>query len=369
MRRGRPIKYPRPPNCPHIDRKEHANGVCYQCSSNINNQRKREKKLEEGGTGEPSPAKRRRKTSISSDGMGMPSHPGLSGYVELNVGGKIFATTFATLTREISLLSLYVSGGAGTENLVAYDKEGRIFIDRDPTHFRWLLNYLRDGYLVTIPSQLQHRLEILHEARYYRLDNLASIIAAPSQYQQPHPYVTQLAAQVLAANAAVQMQQAQAQAQVQAQSRVQVDQEKPSFLTVRPSTRGLFYLCDGKWSSLFPDKNWNTIAVNFEDASDEVSFWSILVNFHPTQDGQLVPSLSSRQELCRCKLDVGMTAKTMIDISHLMDPNSEMQYSPLAEGEFWWEPSQSQYPQLYGRFWRDDVMHLGPLDFLRTEPE
>lgn len=87
----------------------------------------------------------------------MPTHPGgLSGYVELNVGyvlfsipnsngssGKIFATTFATLTREISLLSVYVSGGAGTENLVTYDKEGRIFIDRDPTHFRWLLNYLR----------------------------------------------------------------------------------------------------------------------------------------------------------------------------------------------------------------------------------
>jgi hypothetical protein len=57
--------------------------------------------------------------------------------------GKIFATTFATLTREISLLSVYVSGGAGTENLVTYDKDGRIFIDRDPTHFRWLLNYLR----------------------------------------------------------------------------------------------------------------------------------------------------------------------------------------------------------------------------------
>lgn len=62
MRRGRPIKYPRPPNCPHIDRKEHANGVCYQCSSNINNQRKREKKLEEGGTGVCSQKKKEKKT-------------------------------------------------------------------------------------------------------------------------------------------------------------------------------------------------------------------------------------------------------------------------------------------------------------------
>jgi hypothetical protein len=129
----------------------------------------------------------------------------------------------------------------------------------------------RDGYLVTIPSQLQHRLEILHEARYYRLDGLASIIAAPAQYQQPHPYVTQqMAAQALAANAAAQMQ-AQAQAQA-AQSRVQPDGgDKPSFLTVRPSTRGLFYLCDAKWSTIFPEKpTWGIIAVNFEDASDEV---------------------------------------------------------------------------------------------------
>jgi hypothetical protein len=47
MRRGRPIKYPRPPECPHLGRPEHANGVCYQCSSNINNQKKREKRIDE----------------------------------------------------------------------------------------------------------------------------------------------------------------------------------------------------------------------------------------------------------------------------------------------------------------------------------
>jgi hypothetical protein len=293
----------------------------------------------------------------------LPSHTaGLSGFVELNVGGKIFATTFATLTREISLLSVLVSGGAGTENFVRYDKEGRIFIDRDPTHFRWLLNYLRDGYLVTIPSQMQHRLEILHEARFYRLDSLASIIASPHQYQQPHPYVTQqIATQVLAANAAA-LQQAQAQVQPRVS-----EQEKPSFQTVRPSTRGLFYLCDAKWSSLFPEKpSWNIIAVNFEDASDEVVFWSIAVSLQqdPTL-GHIIPTLSSKLELCRTKMEVGMSAKTVIDLSHV-DPEHP---NLLADGEFWWEPSQSQYPQLYGKFWRGEYVSYGPLDFLRTEPE
>lgn len=42
---GRPPKYPRPAHCPHVNRKEHARGVCYQCSKNMSNriykQRKR----------------------------------------------------------------------------------------------------------------------------------------------------------------------------------------------------------------------------------------------------------------------------------------------------------------------------------------
>lgn len=40
-KRGRPIKHPRSTHCTHLNRPEHANGVCYQCSSNINNQHKR----------------------------------------------------------------------------------------------------------------------------------------------------------------------------------------------------------------------------------------------------------------------------------------------------------------------------------------
>jgi len=189
-------------------------------------------------------------------------------------------------------------------------------------------------------------------------------MASPHQYQQPHPYVTQqIAAHAIAANAAA-LQQAQA---AQSQSRVP-DQDKPSFLTVRPSTRGLFYLCDSKWSSLFPEKPaWSTIAVNFEDASDEVVFWSINVQLtHDTATGHIVPSLSAKHELCRTKMEVAMSAKTVIDLTHI-DPELP---GMMAEGEFWWEPSQSQYPQLYGKFWRGESnCQYGPLDFLRTEPE
>lgn len=56
-----------------------------------------------------------------------------------NYRGQIFVTTAQTLTKEPSLLAQLVAPGAQ----VRRDSHDRIFIDRDPTHFRWILNYLR----------------------------------------------------------------------------------------------------------------------------------------------------------------------------------------------------------------------------------
>jgi len=86
-------------------------------------------------------------------------------------------TTLHTLNKETSLLSLLING---EQCYPHYDKEGRLFIDRDPTHFRWMLNYLRDGYLVTVPASKNHRLEVLQEARYYSLHNLIALISGSS---------------------------------------------------------------------------------------------------------------------------------------------------------------------------------------------
>jgi hypothetical protein len=82
--------------------------------------------------------------------------------LDLNVGGTLFTTTLHTLNREMSLLSQWAVG----QESPRYDTEGRLFIDRDPTHFRYILNYLRDQYLVSMPSALHDRLELLHEARF-----------------------------------------------------------------------------------------------------------------------------------------------------------------------------------------------------------
>eukprot|EP01121_Diplochlamys_sp_Union-15-3_P021502 TRINITY_DN8733_c0_g1_i6.p1 TRINITY_DN8733_c0_g1~~TRINITY_DN8733_c0_g1_i6.p1 ORF type:complete len:136 (-),score=27.58 TRINITY_DN8733_c0_g1_i6:23-394(-) len=113
--RGRPVKHPRPPDCPHIKRAEHSRGVCYQCSANIHNKKKKKtenqvfKKSSDSDTEEnsfkidnlpqsPIIIKRKISTkkieapeaktwllSTSSSDLCDPS------VVELNIGGKIFA--------------------------------------------------------------------------------------------------------------------------------------------------------------------------------------------------------------------------------------------------------------------------------------
>ena len=55
---------------------------------------------------------------------------------------------------------------------VEKDEEGRYFIDRDGTHFRYILNYLRDGntYIPFDNTQLVD--ELYEEVRFFHIENL-----------------------------------------------------------------------------------------------------------------------------------------------------------------------------------------------------
>lgn len=52
--------------------------------------------------------------------------------VTLNVGGQLFSTTVDTLTNEQCLFSKMFSG-----QYALREHQGAVFIDRDPTHFRY----------------------------------------------------------------------------------------------------------------------------------------------------------------------------------------------------------------------------------------
>ncbi|KAL6729194.1 K+ channel tetramerization domain protein [Ancylostoma duodenale] len=89
--------------------------------------------------------------------------------VVLNVGGVKFYTTFRTLTGPSSGQNSYFSN-------LDYTK-GEIFIDRDPTVFKYILNHLRDGS-VLFPNDAFTRALVYQEAKFYRLRILIEKIEA-----------------------------------------------------------------------------------------------------------------------------------------------------------------------------------------------
>jgi hypothetical protein len=94
--------------------------------------------------------------------------------VKVDVGGQVFHTTRATLTKDPgSMLHAMFSGCFPLD----MDTDGRSFIDRDPRHFPLILNYLRDGTF-DLPEHPDDRSAFLREARFYGLDSLTGRVAA-----------------------------------------------------------------------------------------------------------------------------------------------------------------------------------------------
>ena len=84
--------------------------------------------------------------------------------VKLNVGGHHFTTSLQTLTKDPnSRLAAMFSG--------EHDKTGPIFLDRDGKHFRFILNYLRNGELV-LPDDAKFVKELETEAQFYKIEGI-----------------------------------------------------------------------------------------------------------------------------------------------------------------------------------------------------
>ncbi|XP_041353827.1 uncharacterized protein LOC121371763 [Gigantopelta aegis] len=97
------------------------------------------------------------------------------GRIKLDVGGHVYTTSVLTLTRDPdSMLAAMFSG----RHELKREEDGSVFIDRDGTHFRHILNYLRDGGLNidSLPRSRQVLRELRNEAIYYQLHNLVQQI-------------------------------------------------------------------------------------------------------------------------------------------------------------------------------------------------
>ncbi|KAL0338762.1 UNVERIFIED_CONTAM: FH protein interacting protein FIP2 [Sesamum angustifolium] len=93
-----------------------------------------------------------------------------SSVVRLNIGGKKFCTTIDTLTQREpdSMLAAMFSGRHAVHQ---ESDKGYVFVDRDGTYFRHILNWLRDGVIPTLKdseySELLRELNISSFLRYY----------------------------------------------------------------------------------------------------------------------------------------------------------------------------------------------------------
>jgi len=86
----------------------------------------------------------------------------------LNVGGRLFTTSLSTL-RSINgtFFEKMFRKGANT----TISANGTYFIDRDPSTFGYILDYLRSGDLLVESGDVNVRMQVLDDAEYFKLPN------------------------------------------------------------------------------------------------------------------------------------------------------------------------------------------------------
>ena len=95
-------------------------------------------------------------------------HVHFSSTINLNIGGRRFTTSLQTLNKDPnSMLAAMFSG----KFEVKPSEDGAFFIDRDGKHFRFILNYLRNGELI-LPEGATFLKELEAEAKFYQIQGI-----------------------------------------------------------------------------------------------------------------------------------------------------------------------------------------------------
>jgi len=110
---------------------------------------------------------------MSSNGDVSPSSVPSAEWVRLNVGGTVFTTTKSTLQKAPKTF-LHRLVDPGSDLASQCDLTGAYLIDRDPSYFGPVLNYLRHGKLVIDKNLAEEG--VLEEAEFYNVTALISLV-------------------------------------------------------------------------------------------------------------------------------------------------------------------------------------------------
>jgi len=94
--------------------------------------------------------------------------------IKLNVGGVIFMTTKLSLT---SQKGTFFEKEFSQKSNLPKDENGAYFIDRDPTYFRHILNFLRHGTMNIEILSNNEKIEILDQAKFYNIPLLLQFLS------------------------------------------------------------------------------------------------------------------------------------------------------------------------------------------------
>ena len=102
--------------------------------------------------------------------------------INLNVGGQIYTTSLATLTKySESMLGAMFSGRFAAQK----DSNGNYFIDRDGALFRYVLDFLRNGEL-QVPENSHEFGSLLKEAEFFQIPALTDAVKQQMQSRDGH---------------------------------------------------------------------------------------------------------------------------------------------------------------------------------------
>ena len=102
--------------------------------------------------------------------------------INLNVGGQIYTTSLATLTKySESMLGAMFSGRFAAQK----DSNGNYFIDRDGALFRYILGFLRNGEL-QVPENFHEFGLLLKEAEFFQIPALTDAVKQQMQSRDGH---------------------------------------------------------------------------------------------------------------------------------------------------------------------------------------